>query len=40
MSEKIEVWYDIEYNKFRLAESTYLKWLVRDDKFMRYIGVL
>lgn len=35
-----EVWYDIEFNKFRLADTVLLKWLVRNDEFMRYIGVL
>lgn len=42
MSEHIDVWYDIEYNKFRLVEAKdyLLHDMVIGDEFMIWIGVL
>lgn len=35
-----EVWYDMEYNKFHLAETAFLSDLYSMDCFMVFIGVL
>lgn len=42
MNEHIDVWYDIEYNKFRLVEAKdyLLHDMVIGDEFMVWIGVL
>lgn len=42
MNEHIDVWYDIEYNKFRLVGTRdyLLHDMVIGDEFMVWIGVL